>query len=163
MCWKCDHPDASHEDYLAMMRDMINDRGWALQAIYRDGDHPPWVYTAGLTHYGRPELVITGISVTSGSSLLNEVAGHLMHAPALRPGQQFRWPGGPLIEIVRVAEPSAHLTLAADLCGPRLRALQLVHADYHSCWPWDRWYRGVRGGQPVLGPRAPENQRGLIA
>lgn len=163
MCWECDHPDASHDDYLAMMRDKINDYGWAIQAVERDGDHPPWMYTAGLTHYGRPELAITGISVARGGSLLNEVAAHLLHAPAPQPGRQFQWPAGPLIEIVRVAEPAVHLTLAVELCGPAVRALQLVHADDRGQWPWDRWYRGVRGGQPVLGPRAPADQRGLIA
>jgi hypothetical protein len=164
MCWMCDHPDATHDDYLAMMRDKINYYGWAIEGVERDGDHPPWAYTVGLTQYGRPELVITGISITRGADLLNQVAAHLLHSPATpRPGQQFRWAGGPLIEIVRVAEPTAHLNLAVDLCGPRVSALQLVHADDRGQWPWDRWYRGVRGGQPVLGPRAPEDQRRLIA
>jgi hypothetical protein len=42
-----------------------------------------------------------------------------------------------------------------DLYGPSVRALQVVHADGRGHWPWDRGYRGVRGGQPVLGIRAP--------
>ncbi len=67
---------------------------------------------------------------------------------------QVRLTGGPLIEIVRVAEPTAHLLTATELYGPQLRALQVVHADDAGQWPWDRAYRGVRGGQPVLGPRA---------
>jgi hypothetical protein len=29
-----------------------------------------------------------------------------------------------------------------------------VHADDRGHWPWDVGYRGVRGGQPVLGVRA---------
>jgi hypothetical protein len=62
--------------------------------------------------------------------------------------------GGPLIELVRVAVPTAHLDVAADLFGPDLRAVQVVHADARGHWPWDRGYRGVRGGRPVLGPRA---------
>jgi Domain of unknown function (DUF4262) len=163
MCWSCDHPDATHEDFLAMMRDNINTYGWAVQGVERDGDHPPWAYTAGLTEHGRPELVITGMSLGRGSCLLNDVAAHLLHAPAPRPGEQFQWPDEPLLEVVRVAEPTAHLTLAVELCGPRIRALQLVHADDHGQWPWDRGYRGGRGGQPVLGPRAPQDQRRLIA
>jgi len=56
-------------------------------------------------------------------------------------------------EIVTVTEPAAHLLCAADLYGPQIRALQLVHADDRGHWPWDRGYRGVRGGQPVLGVR----------
>jgi len=61
---------------------------------------------------------------------------------------------GPLIEIVEVGEPTAHLEVAAELFGPRVRALQVVHADDSGHWPWERGYRGVRGGQPVLGRRA---------
>ena len=84
MCWMCDHPDATHDDYLAMMRDKINYYGWAIEGVERDGDHPPWAYTVGLTQYGRPELVITGISITRGADLLNQVAAHLLHSPATR-------------------------------------------------------------------------------
>lgn len=163
MCWMCDHPGATYDDYLAMMQDKIRTYGWAIEGVEREGDHPPWFYTAGLTEFGRPELVITGISMARGACLLNQVAGHLVHAPPPRPGEQFHWPDGPFIEIVRVAEPAAHLNLAVDLYGPRLRALQLVHADDRGQWPWDSWYRGVRGGQPVLGPREPEDRRRLIA
>jgi hypothetical protein len=77
-----------------------------------------------------------------------------MHAEPPRPGEQVRLTGGPLIEIVRVAEPTAHLLTAVDLYGPQITALQVVHADDAGQWPWEREYRGVRGGQPVLGPRA---------
>jgi hypothetical protein len=62
--------------------------------------------------------------------------------------------GGPLIEIVEVAEPAAHLLLAAQFYGAGIRALQLVHADDRGHWPWEVGFRGVRGGQPVLGMRA---------
>jgi len=40
-----------------------------------------------------------------------------------------------------------------------LRALQVVHADDRGHWPWETGYRGVRGGQPVLGTRAPARRR----
>ena len=62
--------------------------------------------------------------------------------------------GGPLIEIVEVAEPAAHLLIAAEFYGTGIRALQVVHADDRGHWPWEVGYRGVRGGQPVLGMRA---------
>ena len=164
MCWRCDHPDASHDDYLAMMRDKMNYYGWAIEGVERDGDHPPWAYTAGLTR-ARPARAGHHRHVHNARRGFTERGGGASAAcPGTpRPGQQFQWAGGPLIEIVRVAEPTAHLNLAVELCGPRVSALQLVHADDRGQWPWDRWYRGVRGGQPVLGPRAPEDQRRLIA
>ena len=66
---------------------------------------------------------------------------------------------GPLVEVVRVATPWAHLTMAVEFYGRRIRGLQLVHADKRGRWPWDRACQGVRGGQPVLGPREPPDRR----
>jgi hypothetical protein len=77
------------------------------------------------------------------------------HAAAPRPGERIPLRGGPVIEIVEVAEPAAHLVIAIEFYGPGIRALQLVHADDRGHWPWEVGYRGVRGGQPVLGVRAP--------
>jgi Domain of unknown function (DUF4262) len=153
MCWQCDHPDRTQLDYLDHMRDLITTFGWAIQGVERFGPHPPWAYTVGLTAHGRPELVAAGMPIRSAHELLNDVAEHLLHATVPRPGAQIPLRGGPVIEIVKVAEPSAHLVTAVQIYGPRVRALQLVHADDRGHWPWDTGYRGVRGGQPVLGPR----------
>jgi Domain of unknown function (DUF4262) len=154
MCWFCDHPDGTRLDYLDFLRDKITRFGWAVQSVERDRIHPPWAYTVGLTSYGHPELVVTGLPVRRAAALLNDVAEHVMHAAAPAPGEQIALRGGPLIEIVDVAEPTAHLVMAVELYGSRLRALQLVHADDRGHWPWDVGYRGVRGGQPVLGARS---------
>jgi Domain of unknown function (DUF4262) len=91
--------------------------------------------------------------------LIHDVAAHVLHATSPRPGERIALRGGPLIEIVKVAVPSAHLVTAVEIYGPRLRALQVVHADDRGHWPWDVGYRGVRGGQPVLGVRAPARRR----
>ncbi len=154
MCWICDHPEATSGDYLSHLRGLIEAHGWAVQGVERDRIHPPWAYTAGLTAFGRPELVVTGMPVRRAGRLLNDIAAHVIHAAPPRPGEQVRLAGGPLIEIVNVPEPAAHLLTAVQLYGPRVRALQVVHADDAGQWPWERGYQGVRGGQPVLGPRA---------
>jgi Domain of unknown function (DUF4262) len=154
MCWQCDHPQATYADYLDHMRDLIARYGWAVQGVNRDRLHPPWAYTVGLTPRGLPELVVTGMQVTHATCLLNEIASHALHAEFPQPGEQIPLVGGPLIEIVKVVEPSAHLNLAVSLYGPQIRALQIVHADDRDHWPWDSYYRGIRGGQPVLGVRS---------
>jgi hypothetical protein len=87
--------------------------------------------------------------------LLNDVAAHLLHAEAPAPGERIPLVGGPLIEIVRVAQPSTDLGIVTRIRGPRFAAIQLVYADDRGHWPWDRGFRGGRGGQPVLGPRTP--------
>jgi Domain of unknown function (DUF4262) len=142
------------QDYLAHMREMIDGHCWAVQGVERDRIHPPWAYTVGLTEHGRPELVVTGLPLTRATLLLNNVASHVLHAEAPRPGEVVPLIGGPTIEIVEVAVPDAHLFVAVEFYGSEIRALQLVHADSRGRWPWELGYRGVRGGQPVLGVRA---------
>ena len=154
MCWACDHPGATRADYLDHVRTVIARYGWAVQDVERDRVHPPWAYTVGLTTFGQPELVATGLSPRRAADLLNGVAEHLLHAAAPRPGEQVKLVDGPLIQIVEVAEPTAHLTIAVDLFGPHIRALQVVHADDRGHWPWEPGYRGAQGGQPVLGKLA---------
>jgi hypothetical protein len=155
MCWQCDHPEATYEDFLAHMRGLIDAYGWAVQAVERSGIHPPWAYTVGLTEGGCPELVVTGMPATQAAILLNDFAEHVMCTRPARPGDRIQLFGGPLIEIVEVAEPTAHLLVACQFYGPRIKALQVVHADYLGQWPWESGYRGSgRGGQPLLGVRA---------
>jgi hypothetical protein len=159
MCWICDHPGATELDYTEHMRRLIGTFGWVVQGVERDGVHPPWAYTVGLTGRRQPELVITGMSLTRATRMLNGVAAHVLHADVPEPGTQVALPDGPLVEVIKVAEPWAHLSLAVEFYGSRIRALQLVHADKRGRWPWDRQYQGVRGGQPVLGAREPPECR----
>jgi hypothetical protein len=159
VCWICDHPGATEQDYQDHLRLLIARYGWAVQGVEREGAHPPWAYTVGLTARRRPELVVTGMGLVRATRVLNGVAAHLMHAEAPRPGTQAKLRDGPLVEIVGVAVPWAHLHTAVGFYGRGIRALQLVHADDRGHWPWDRWYRGVRGGQPILGVREPAERR----
>ena len=153
MCWMCDHPSATSEDYLGYMKALIRDHGWAVQAVEPDRVHPPYAYTVGLTQRGKPEIVVTGMRIQRAVRLLNDVAAHLLHAALPDPGEQVQLVDGPLIEFVTVEVPTAHLIVACELYGPGVRALQIVHADDRGHWPWEIGYRGVRGGQPVLGSR----------
>ena len=152
MCGICDLPGGRAREYLSHLRGLIDAHGWAVQ-----GSSATVSTRRGRTRPGLPpsaaELVVTGMPVRR-AGVLNDIAAHVIHAEPPRPGEQVRLADGPLIEIVRVAEPTAHLLTAVELYGPRIRALQVVHADDAGQWPWDRGYRGVRGGQPVLGPRA---------
>lgn len=159
MCWMCERPGVTERDYQDHLRQLINVFGWAVQGVERDGIHPPWAYTVGLTAYQRPELVVTGMPVSRATGVLNGVAAHLLHADAPEPGTQAALLNGPLVEVVRVAVPWAHLRMAVEFYGRRVSALQLVHADDRGHWPWDSWYRGVRGGQPILGTREPPERR----
>ncbi len=65
---------------------------------------------------------------------------------------------GPLIEVVEVEVPEAHLLTVSEFYDAGFKALQLVHADDRDHWPWEVGYRSGRGGQPVLGTRAASKQ-----
>jgi hypothetical protein len=156
MCWMCDHPGATMDDYLGYLRGLLEEHCWIVIGVRGDRYRPPFSYTVGLVGHGRPELVVTGLPQQRAADLLNDVAAHVLHADAPTPGERVPLTGGPLIEIVRVAEPSAHLGVAAKFSGSELTAIQLVYADDRGHWPWDRGFRGGRGGQPVLGTRAAE-------
>lgn len=85
------------------------------------------------------------------------MANHSVHSTAelqLTVGEQIPLIGGPLIEIVEVAQPDAHLYSGVDIYGSELRALQPVWADRRGRWPWDAGFWKGRGGQRVLGARA---------
>ncbi|RSM49566.1 DUF4262 domain-containing protein [Amycolatopsis balhimycina DSM 5908] len=153
MCWQCDNPDRPQSEYLMLLRDGVADRGWLVQGVERSGLYPPWAYTIGLSGFGLPELVVTGLPMRVAGDLLNGMAEHALHASPPSPGERIPLRGGPLVEVVALAEPSAHLVFAVALFGPEIRALQLVHADDQGRWPWSPDFRDGEGGQPVLGVR----------
>jgi hypothetical protein len=154
MCWQCDHPGATWPDYIAHVRRLIETHGWMVQGVQRGRHRPSYAYTVGLTEHDRPELAVTGLPIARAVDLLNGSAGHLVHAQAPLPGEVVPLLGGLVIQIVQVAEPTAHFPVATELFGPTIQVLQLVYADDRGHWPWDVGFRGRRGGQPVLGPRA---------
>lgn len=96
---------------------------------------------------------MTGLPILDAAGLLNDLAAHSLHESPPSAGERIPLRDGPLIEVVPLAEPSAHLKFAVALYGPEVRALQLVHADSQGRFPWSSDYRDGRAGQPVLGAR----------
>jgi hypothetical protein len=155
MCWQCDHPNATADDYLDELRTTMLEHGWAVQ--YVESDRTPFGYTVGLHDCGLPELLITGVSAERAGRLLNTVAKDMMGGTVLSPGQKIAIRSGPLVEIVEVANPDAHMKWAVAFGGAEVRALQLVWADGRGRWPWAAAFSDGRARQPVLGTRARQN------
>ncbi|MEV7092259.1 DUF4262 domain-containing protein [Amycolatopsis sp. NPDC051045] len=151
MCRQCEDPD--RPGYLERLREGVADRGWLVQGVGGAGPYPPWAYTIGLTGYGLPELVVTGLPVFAAAGLLNDLAAHSLHGSPPSAGERIPLRDGLLIEVVALTEPSAHLLFATALYGPEIRALQLVHADSRGRFPWSPDFRDGQAGQPVLGAR----------
>jgi len=153
MCWVCDHPESSYEERLEYVRGLIVQNCWVVIGVHEERYRPPYSYTVGLTEQGAPELVITGLPQKRAADVLSSAAAEVLDGAVLAAGKQVRVAGGPLVEVVQLAEPGAHLDIADALYERRLEALQLVYADRRGYWPWDRRFRDGRGGQPVLGMR----------
>ena len=152
MCWQCDHPDATTEDYLEVLRRIILTNDWAVQHV--EDDRIPFSYTIGLHEAGLPELLVTGALPELASRLLNTVAWYIVREVVPEPGHLIAMPDRSLLEVVEVEHPDAHLNFAVAFYGPELRALQLVWADERGRWPWAAGFGDGRTRQPVLGVRA---------
>lgn len=153
MCWKCDNPQATIEDYLDHVRAIITDHEWAVHFV--ESDRNPFAHTVGLHGRGQPELLITGLPPQPSARLLNSIAHQVLEDQlALRPAMHIDFQGEVLLEVVEVDHPDVHLRCAVALFGP-IRALQLVWTDDPRHWPWDRSWSDGRRAQPVLGLRAP--------
>ena len=102
---------------------------------------------------------MTGLRAERAQQLLNAAAQYWLGVdPSPQHGERICFQGGPCAEVVALPHPDAHLFIADDLYGSRLRAQQLVWADGRGRWPWEAGHRATRGGQPVLGPRAPQDR-----
>jgi hypothetical protein len=152
MCWQCENPEATQEDYFDELRRMIRAHGWAVQCV--EEDRRPFAYTIGLHAHAMPELLVTGLAPHDAGRLLNWAAAHSVQGLGWTAGQQLADPGGTPIEVVDVEWPDAHLKFAVALGGRGVRAQQLVWADSRGRWPWQAGWGHGRRRQPVLGVRS---------
>lgn len=154
MCWQCENPNGTTEEYLAELRDVIADHGWVVQ--YVEDASRPFAYTIGLSHRGLPELLITGMQSQKSARVLNSIAHQIVDdGMVLAPAVHIDYQGEFLLEVVEVEHPDVHLKFAVRLCEKPFRAHQLVWTDDRGHWPWDRRWSHGRRRQPVLGIRTP--------
>lgn len=154
MCWQCDHPGATTEDYLDVLRTIIRKRRWAIQFV--ESERQPFAYTIGLHAKGLPELLVTGLNPQTSKRLLNSMAHDVVDCgTVLNSAMHIDFNSEFYLEVVEVEHPDIHLKSAIGLYGPEVRAHQLVWTDDARRWPWDRgWAHGQRW-QAVLGLRSP--------
>ncbi|WP_319452699.1 MULTISPECIES: DUF4262 domain-containing protein [unclassified Mycobacterium] len=152
MCWQCDHPDKTIDDYLHVLRSTIRQHGWAVQ--YVETDRAPYAYTVGLHARGLPELLMTGLAPKRSAQLLNHAAEHAIVGGVPVPGAQFYLLDGLRVEVVAVEHPDAHMGMALAIARAPIQARQYVWADSRRRWPWARGFENGMRRQPVLGSRA---------
>lgn len=154
MCWQCDHPGATTEDYLDVLRAIVRKHRWAIQFV--ECERRPFAYTVGLHEKGLPELLVTGLNPQTSARLLNSMAHDVVDCgTVLCPAMHIDFQSEFFIEVVEVEHPDVHLKFAIGLYGPEVRAHQLVWTDEARRWPWDRGWAHGRRRQAVLGVRSP--------
>jgi Domain of unknown function (DUF4262) len=148
MCWKCDHPEATMQEWLDLIYERVQQHGWVVQ--YVESERTPFAYTIGLHQRGLPELMVTGLPPERATLVLNSVAQYLVEGGRPVPGERMVIGGELLLDFVQVEHPDAHLKFAVSIYGP-LKALQLVWADDRGHRPWCAEFRNGRIRQPVFG------------
>lgn len=149
MCWKCDHPDATVQEWLEVIHATVEKHGWAVQFV--ESDHAPYAYTVGLHERGLPELLVTGTQPQPAVRVLNSVAEYLVKGGRPVPGERILIGGELLLDVVQVEHPDAHMNIAVALYGSELKALQLVWPDERGHRPWCAEFDNGEVRQPVLG------------
>jgi hypothetical protein len=148
MCWKCDHPEATMQEWLDLIYERVQQCGWVVQFV--ESDQMPFAYTIGLHPRGLPELLVTGMPPQRANLVLNSVAQYLVKGGRPVPGERMLIGGELLLDFVQVEHPDAHLKFAVSIYGP-LKALQLVWPDDHGHRPWCAEFSNGGVRQPVFG------------
>lgn len=131
MCWLCDNPAATFDDYLEeVVRPTVALYGFAVQAT--DLDDTVLAYTVGLAARGRPELVVTGRSPDDAHDLLAAVLAGEQEPAA---GERCDLLVGTALWALPVLRPQ--VLAVAQALHPGARALQLLWADTSGRWPWE--------------------------
>jgi hypothetical protein len=61
MCWQCENPGTTWQDYVEHLRDVLERHCWVVQGVQRERQRPAYAYTIGLAAHGCPELAVTGL------------------------------------------------------------------------------------------------------
>ncbi|WP_428341680.1 DUF4262 domain-containing protein [Mycobacterium sp.] len=156
MCWKCDHPDSTMQEWMELIYEKVKENGWIVQYV---SGHMSFAYTIGLHERGLPELLVTGMPPERANLVLTTVGEYLLKGGRPVPGERMLIGGELLLDFVQVQHPSAHLKFAANFYGPDLRALQLVWPDEHGHRPWCAEFSNGGVRQPVFGIRVDPPER----
>src|ERR1700722_10279447 len=161
MCWKCDHPDSTMQEWLEAIYASVERNGWVVQFV--ESDRTPYASTIGLHPRGLPELLVTGMPPQRATQVLNSVAEYLVGGGKPLPGERILIGGELLLDVVQVQHPDAHMNFAVAFYGADLQALQLVWPDDQGHRPWCSEFSNGGVRQPVLGmwvepPESPDRR-----
>jgi len=139
-------------DPLDDLRAKIDAYGWAVRNV-TDADPAKCLsYTVGLTAYGHPEVVMTGLPPEVGTAFLNIVGEIVVRdGGRLTAGEATtELAEGRAMPVIAVSDKS-ELTAVEAIYGD-VPALQVVWTDSRGQLPWEPGYANAQGSQRLLGP-----------
>lgn len=140
--------------------DIIDEHGWHVTLVGGDDEGPGFAYSAGIFgSTGRPELIVFGLPMEVGHSVVNEYGNRMRAGETLALGDFYDGflEGHPVtfISVEDGDQIKQHATWADWFYDRRpFPLLQLVYPDSRSgAFPWQAGYREEwRWHQPLLGP-----------
>jgi hypothetical protein len=116
----------------------------------------PFAYTVGLHGIGHPELLVFGVSPSTASALLNEVASRIRGGRDLTPGEMLTFDDWAHRVVVEDLPNPAQILFAANSFYERpdelsVDAFQLTYDDTAGRFPWDDGYSVAPWIQPRPG------------
>ena len=131
---------------------MIDAHGWAVRNVVDPDPAKCISYTVGLTKYGHPEMVMTGLPPEAATAFLNLVGDIVRHGGRFKAGEPTtKLADGPPLPVISVVDKS-DLTAIEAIYGD-VPALQIIWTDSRGRLPWQRRYANPSGSQPLLGRR----------
>lgn len=128
-------------EYFKRLRSVIDEHGWAVQAVGAGPDTHQFAYTVGLHEKGLPEILLIGLPYLTSHSILNAAAKKLIASGRPRDGQVdldllVNYPAV-YRDVPSAAAGEVHTCIARAMYGDGVEVVQLVWPDVDGKFPWD--------------------------
>ena len=130
----------------------LREVGWTMVSGKLPGGEP-YLYSVGLSRWGHPEVVVTGLPTELSQALLTRIAQRYRRDGVVRKvGEKYRDLSLAVMTGLAVeAAGLAHLRVAASVMGEDFKAVQIVWPDRAGHFPWEAGADATLR-QPLLGP-----------
>lgn len=132
----------SVESILKDIEDRIAEGKWMVVGVIGGAQTPPVCYTVGLHSLGYPELIMVGLNMDAGQSILNDAAQQVIDSGSARQSGDVldKVANLPLIvvEVDDIELLKEYSAMASNLYGlDQYRLQQIVMPDPVGKFPWD--------------------------
>lgn len=134
-----DDDDAFLLQHLSGAQRDIDERGYAVQCVFGDGEHLAFAYTIGLHLLHQPELLVFGPDPDTASPMLGSIAARVVDGRRYVDGDVLEdRMAGREMRVMEVLDSREHLLYAHAYAGTEgpLPALQVIYPDINGVWPW---------------------------